>query len=508
MSRTDPWSTPSLDRGSLSSGRPELVRPLAGRYVAGVCAALGRLTRTDPVLWRVVLGVLACFGGLGVLAYLAVWLLTPEEGDTAAPLEAAFGRGHSSTSPALVVGLSVITVALLALTLAEPFHLILLSGGVLLTFLLWRQRASNDDSPPTPGAPSAAAPSPTLAPPAASSAPEPATSPVSPSTPEAATAQGSQDEADRSDETASPQATDHAADGPAADAPAGTSEPTAAPTPAVGPEPPSPAPVSPTAPPAGGAAWDAPVPVSLPSPSLTTDGSGYRPPFAPYGPFAEPPPPPPPPRPRREKSALAAITFFLTLGVLGLLGLLELSGATDISIAGYLATALVMLGAGLVVGAWFGRARSLIALGLMALLALPVGYVVDDWHPRHPVGTQVEWVPTSVDQLQPEYAISFGEGTLDLRQLDLTGETAEIRVRVQGGEIVVLLPETGEVTVHTTIAVGSADVLGHHLAGVSNQHTLTDSGQPSADDADPDRTDPGSLTLHLDVLIGNIEVTR
>src|SRR5690606_40663132 len=93
-----------------TSGRPGLaglaaryglVRPLQGRYVAGVCAAVGRATGTDPVLWRVVLAVLVCFGGVGLLIYLLLWLGLPEEGDTATPIESLFGQGRSATSSVL-----------------------------------------------------------------------------------------------------------------------------------------------------------------------------------------------------------------------------------------------------------------------------------------------------------------------------------------------------------------------------------------------------------------------
>jgi len=99
-----------------------------------VGAALGRATRTDPVLWRVVLAVLVCFAGLGVLIYLLVWLLTPEEGDTGSPLESLLGRGQSSTSPVLTGVLGIVVVGLLAVILPRPFYLML--GGALVVVLV------------------------------------------------------------------------------------------------------------------------------------------------------------------------------------------------------------------------------------------------------------------------------------------------------------------------------------------------------------------------------------
>ena len=89
--------------GGASFSRDKLVRPRQGRYIAGVCAALGRATNTDPVLWRVLLAVLGFFGGIGVLLYLIGWLVIPAEGDTASPIESLLGQGRSGMAPLSVM---------------------------------------------------------------------------------------------------------------------------------------------------------------------------------------------------------------------------------------------------------------------------------------------------------------------------------------------------------------------------------------------------------------------
>jgi phage shock protein PspC (stress-responsive transcriptional regulator) len=48
--------------------------------VAGVAAGIARYLGTDVTVVRIVLAVLALFGGAGVPIYLAGWLLIPEEG--------------------------------------------------------------------------------------------------------------------------------------------------------------------------------------------------------------------------------------------------------------------------------------------------------------------------------------------------------------------------------------------------------------------------------------------
>lgn len=60
--------------------RPELLRPRSGRIVAGVCAAFARTYGWNRTLTRVLLVVLTPFHlGLGFLAYVAAWILIPEE---------------------------------------------------------------------------------------------------------------------------------------------------------------------------------------------------------------------------------------------------------------------------------------------------------------------------------------------------------------------------------------------------------------------------------------------
>jgi phage shock protein C len=52
--------------------------------IAGVAGGLARYLDIDPTIVRVVLVVLALAGsGLGVLIYLALWLIMPEEGSSA-----------------------------------------------------------------------------------------------------------------------------------------------------------------------------------------------------------------------------------------------------------------------------------------------------------------------------------------------------------------------------------------------------------------------------------------
>jgi hypothetical protein len=206
----------------------------------------------------------------------------------------------------------------------------------------------------------------------------------------------------------------------------------------------------------------------------------------------------PPPRPR---SALGPIVFFAGLMLSGVVGAIDLTGAIDVPPAGYVAAALATVGAGLVIGAWVGRARPLIALGLVLALALPVLGAFDRWDSRHTVGSEITWQPVSVAALRDEYALTFGQGTLDLRDLDFTGREEFVRVQVNGGEIRVLLPPEVDVSAELSINAGDADILGVNHGGFGpDPDVVTDAGSDG----------PGGGTLNLDVHVnfGSLVVTR
>jgi phage shock protein C len=64
------------------NGSKTLVRTRDGRILAGVCSGLAEYFGLDANLIRVIVAVLTVFtGGVGALAYLAAWVVIPEEGE-------------------------------------------------------------------------------------------------------------------------------------------------------------------------------------------------------------------------------------------------------------------------------------------------------------------------------------------------------------------------------------------------------------------------------------------
>jgi phage shock protein PspC (stress-responsive transcriptional regulator) len=447
------------------AARYGLVRPLQGRYLGGVCAAIGRATNTDPVLWRVVLAVTS-FVGVGLLIYLVGWLLIPAEGDTASPVEALVGRGRSRTSPVIAVLLGALAVLVLGGMLNDGFRGPLLVVGVVLGAVLLLNRNNERRQEATTGyqAPYA---SPAPFPPGtpySSSTVEDSVPPVTPAAPYAAAYR--------------PAAAPYAAPAVAPGAPLST---------AAGPTAPPPAP------------------------------PGYQPPFAPHGPYAAgpgyppasqsdqrppayPPQPPRPPKPPRERSRLGIFTLSLVLVALGTVAALDMADIVQVNVAGYFAAMLAMVGLGLVVGAWFGRARWLIAVGLVFAVALGIASAAERIDTRN-FGSDLVWRPASAAALDDGYEQSFGSAKLDLRQVDFTGQTKAVSVRINAGDLEVMLPPTVDAQVRLDINAGDGTVFGTNWSGLrSSPHEVSDLG--------PDGAGGGNLRLSIHVNAGSVEVHR
>jgi phage shock protein C len=57
----------------------KLYRASEGRLLGGVCAGLGQYMGIDPLLVRLMFVVLGFVNGLGVVIYLAMWIIIPDQ---------------------------------------------------------------------------------------------------------------------------------------------------------------------------------------------------------------------------------------------------------------------------------------------------------------------------------------------------------------------------------------------------------------------------------------------
>ena len=74
-----------LNAGVGSSNVPILVgvnalrRSHSDRWIAGVCGGVAQATKMDSWLWRLLFVLLTLFGGVGLIAYVLMWVFVPEE---------------------------------------------------------------------------------------------------------------------------------------------------------------------------------------------------------------------------------------------------------------------------------------------------------------------------------------------------------------------------------------------------------------------------------------------
>ncbi|MFD3700010.1 PspC domain-containing protein [Streptomyces sp. NPDC058646] len=165
-----PGHGPGADPGARhpAGPRPPLRRSKRDKVLAGVCGGLGRYFDLDPVVFRIVLGVLAVTGGVGLIFYGFAWLLLPQEGEEDSEAKKLLtGRVEGATLAAVFAAL---VGCALFLSMLDNGGLAVFSVLVILALggaSYWSQRRRHT-APPEAAEPAAHSPAPpeTKAPPA------------------------------------------------------------------------------------------------------------------------------------------------------------------------------------------------------------------------------------------------------------------------------------------------------------------------------------------------------
>jgi phage shock protein PspC (stress-responsive transcriptional regulator) len=168
---------------------------------------------------------------------------------------------------------------------------------------------------------------------------------------------------------------------------------------------------------------------------------------------------------REPRGPLGWYVLAAMLGAIGVLAIVQNVGQLDVELGQFFGVALLLLGIGLVVGAWWGHARLLILLGL---LLLPLGVVAS--FVTAPIeggfGDQT-FAPVSRGELREEYRLVGGRMVLDLTQLRAGLDPIQLNASVAVGQLVVIVPPAGSLDVQVTVGGGVVRFLDTYQEGTS-----------------------------------------
>jgi phage shock protein PspC (stress-responsive transcriptional regulator) len=427
-----------------------LVREPDGRKIAGVCSGLADRLGVDATALRVGLVALALVTPTVVIAYVVAALVVPERRPDQLRVRAQRVHLGRIPHPVLVIG-AIIAVAVVVddAWWLEPFPaaLALIAVGVWLIAQRRDDESDRDDGLPWPG----------------STAPDMAVSPPS-------DAEGVDDTALESvpldaDPTRLLDGTERFASAEGA-GPSGEFPPPASPW-------------WPGRPGQDVSAEPAPPPAAAP-PITALDPTHAT--------------------PRAPRSRLATVVLAVLLVGGGVAWLLDALDLVEVDWTDRLALGLVVVGVGLLIAAWRGRAWALVPVGLLfALLIVTAEALVVPVDAG--TGEQTEIVDTPAE-LARDHELFAGQLTLDLRDVRLSaGETATVEAAVGAGQLRVLVPEDATVTVDADVRIGEVVSDGGPEAnesglGLDERFTLAGAARGP------------EIDLDLFVGFGSLEVTR
>ncbi|MFC1417092.1 PspC domain-containing protein [Streptacidiphilus cavernicola] len=446
--------------------RPPLERSRDRRVVAGVCGGLGRHLDIDPVVFRVVIAVLCVSGGVGLFIYGLAWLIVPVERTRRNELQRLLsGRVDGQSLGAVLV--TVLGTGIFFSYMGSSGHLFPLLLIALLAFAALRY--------------------------------DPAKHPR------------------RSRQAVPGLSADGEQEGSAGFE--GTIFGVAFRTTPKAPEEQPTVPVPPAAP----SWWQRPDPLRKDplrkdplreEPPREDDpgedgdtavdrepaaGPGDTPPWRPY----QPPAPPYPARPAREprqRSFLGSAFFFLALITGGTVWWAAARQHHQVDVLTVLASALLVLGVGLLVCSRWGRGRSLAVWA--TLLTLAVAAVGASPVKLNTSFQRTVWTPATATALLPSYDLSAGQGTLDLSGLTpAPGQSLSTDVHVGVGQLRVILPPGSRVEITAHVGVGSIRLPDGSDSGGLSSNRSTELNPGAA-------AQHGTINLELNVGAGDVEVNQ
>ncbi|TYP89763.1 PspC domain-containing protein [Blastococcus xanthinilyticus] len=206
--------------------------------------------------------------------------------------------------------------------------------------------------------------------------------------------------------------------------------------------------------------------------------------------------------PTGPRSPIPGLTVAGLLIAVGFLALVSRLTGWDVEATGYLGTAVLVVGAGLVAAAFLpGRTArgGLVALGVVLSLALAIASATPSVDGG--VGDRT-FSPRTVAAVQEVYEGGVGDLTVDLSDVPMADLTDALDVRIEHGigDVEVILPRSADAQIQVDQGVGETEVFGATGSGSdfhpgSGSAAWTDDGEPE-------------FELEINSGIGDVEVSR
>lgn len=217
----------------------------------------------------------------------------------------------------------------------------------------------------------------------------------------------------------------------------------------------------------------------------------------------------------RSDRRVGPVTFGVAFVTFGVMWLLQSVGVAFATTPRMFAVTLLVIGVGLLVGAFRGRGRGLIPTGivlsvvvlLLSAAALFPDGTRDAFFGSSP-GIYAEDVtvqPASLDELEAAYTFSNGQVVVDLRDIDPSAFAAagvtELDITFGVGDLTVRVPERIGVDVAVSLGLGVIEVGSARVTGWQSTHDFVDTLR-----ADTERD--GLLVVTISQGVGSVEVSR
>lgn len=201
-----------------------------------------------------------------------------------------------------------------------------------------------------------------------------------------------------------------------------------------------------------------------------------------------------PRRQQRERSRLGWFTLAALLVATGTAAILDNIGLVHLDATQYLALGVTIAGLGLIVGAWWGRAWSMVFVGLL-LVPLMLAFSLVDVPLDGGTGVR-DYRPPSTALIRPEYRLAGGKLLVDLSRVSFGATPVSVAASVGAGRLTVVVPRDVRVAVDGRAGAGVVDLYGDLHSGVE-VHASSESGPAAAS---------GRLSLDLAAGYGEVVV--